>query len=134
MYLQTNKRKRLIWCKEQLRVKEDFTNVIFTDECTVQLESYSRICFRKRYQPRILKQRAKHPVKLHIWERISNHGATNIITFTGIMNAERLRAVFQAGFLPCFQNTFPDGHHLQQDNDPKHASCLIDEVFEEKTM
>ena len=131
MCLQTNKRKRLIWCKEQLRVKEDFSNVIFTDECTVQLENHSRLCFRKRYQPRILKQRAKHPVKLHIWSGISKHGATNIIMFTGIMNAERPCAVFQAGLLPYIQNTFPDWHRLQQDNDPKHASGLIDEFFEE---
>ena len=42
------------------------------------------------------------------------------------MNAERLRAIFQAGLLPFIQDIFPDGHRLQQDNDPKHASNLID--------
>ena len=50
--------------------------------------------------------------------------------FTGIMNAERPCAVFQAGLLPYIQNTFPDWHRLQQDNDPKHASGLIDKFFE----
>ena len=33
--------------------------------------------------------------------------------------------------LPFIQDTFPDGHHLQQDNNPKHASGLIDDFFEE---
>ena len=47
------------------------------------------------------------------------------------MNAERLRAIFQAGLLPFIQDIFPDGHRLQQDNDPKHASNLIDHFFEE---
>ena len=119
--MQTNKRKRLIWCKEQLRVKESFDNVIFTDECTVQLDSHSRLCFRKSRQPHVLKQRAKHPVKVHIWRGISKRGA---IMFTGIMNAERLRDIFQAGLLPFIQDTFPDGHRLQQDNDPNMPVTL----------
>ena len=42
------------------------------------------------------------------------------------MNTERLRTIFQAGLLPFIQNILPDGHRLQQDNDPKHASNLID--------
>ena len=32
--------KRVVWCKEQLRVKEDFFNVVFTDECTIQMEHH----------------------------------------------------------------------------------------------
>ena len=67
-----NKVKRLVWCLEQLRVKENFTNVIFSDECTIQLEHHGRLCFRKRRQPRKLKQRPKHPAKLHIWGAISS--------------------------------------------------------------
>jgi len=78
----------MIWYQEQLRSKEEFQNVIFTDESTVQLEQHSRICFRKQLQPRLLKQRAKHLVKVHIWGGISVKGATRVIMFTGIMNAE----------------------------------------------
>ena len=47
---------------------------MFTDECTVQLEHHSRLCFRKRFQPRVLKQRAKHPIKIHLWGGISKRG------------------------------------------------------------
>ena len=98
--------KRLIWCKEQLRTGEEFYNVIFTDECTVQLEQHSRICFCKRLQPRVLKQRAKHPIKIHIWGGISAKGATRLVMFTGIMNARRLGAVYEAGLLPLFKKGF----------------------------
>ena len=42
-----NKVKRFVWCKEQRRVKENFSNVIFSDECTIQLEHHGRLCFRK---------------------------------------------------------------------------------------
>ena len=46
-----------------------------------------------------LKQRAKHPIKIHIWGGISTKGATSLVMFTGIMNAERLGTVCEAGLL-----------------------------------
>ena len=112
-----------------MRCKEDFTKVIFTDESTVQLEQHGRICFRKRLQPRKLKQRAKHPVKIHIWGGISARGATRIIMFGGIMNAQRLGIILEAGLLPFIAEKFSDGHRLFHDNDPKHASNYIEEFF-----
>ena len=127
-----NKRKRLFWCREQLRLKEDFDDVIFTDECTVQLDHHSRICFRKRYHPRVLKQRAKHPAKIHIWGGISKKGATRIVMFTGTMNATRLRSILEAGLIPFINELFPMGHRLYQDNDPKHTSEYISRFFEEQ--
>jgi len=121
----------LIWCREQQRVKEDFKDVVFTDESTIQLEQHSRICFRKHRQPCALKQRPKHPIKIHVWGGISSKGATNIIMFTGILNAERLAKVLEAGLLPFIRDHYPDGHRLQQDNDPKHASNHIEQFFED---
>ena len=38
------------------------------------------------------------------------------------MNAERLGMIFEVGLLPFVRDHFPDGHRLQQHNDPKHAS------------
>ena len=38
-----NRKKRLVWCKEQLRAKEEFDDVIFTDELTVQLKQRSLV-------------------------------------------------------------------------------------------
>ena len=71
-----NKRKRKEWCQHQLDNDEQFENIVFTDECTVQLDHHGRLCFRKEKAPRILKQRAKHPAKIHIWGGISMRGAT----------------------------------------------------------
>ena len=45
----TNKEKRLEWCKQQQESGDlDFDNVVWTDECTVQLESHRRITFRMK--------------------------------------------------------------------------------------
>jgi len=99
-------------CKEQQRTNEQFQDGLFCDESTVQLENHSRICFHKRMQPRVLKQRAKHPIKVHIWGGISARGAAQLVIFPSIMNAERLGAVYEAGLLPFIEKCFPDHHRL----------------------
>ena len=100
----------------------------------MQLDSHSRICFRKIKQPRALKQRAKHPVKVHIWGGISARGATKIVMFNGIMNAQRLQRILEAGLLPFIEQKFADSHRLYQDNDPKHSSKLIEKFFEDNEV
>jgi len=82
----------------------------------------------------VLKQRTKHPVKIHIWGGISAKGATKLILFNGIMNAERLKKILEAGLLPFIEQKFPDDHRLYQGDDPKHASKLIEKFFEERNV
>ena len=127
-----NKRKRFLWCHYLKNTSEMYENVIFTDECTVQLDRHSRICFRKKKQLRSLKPRAKHPAKIHVWGGISCRGATNVVMFTGTMDAPRYKQILEAGLLPFIDECYPDGHRLHQDNDPKHCSKLIDDFFTEK--
>lgn len=44
-----NKEKRLAWAKENF--DKNFCNIIWTDECTVQLETHRRFCCRKKGEP-----------------------------------------------------------------------------------
>jgi len=60
-------------------------------------------------------------------------GATRVIMFTGIMNAERLAKILEAGLLPFIEDKFNSGHRLFHDNDPKHASGYIED-FSSTTM
>ena len=53
----SNKLKRLEWARSNPYSDEAFENVIFTDECTLQLESHRRFCCRKRGEPPKLKPR-----------------------------------------------------------------------------
>ena len=129
-----NKRKRVVWCKEALKSKDDFADIIFSDECTVQLEQHGRLCFRKRKHPRKLKSRPKHPPKLHIWGAISFRGASQIVMFTGIMNAPRYEQILEQSLLPFIQGCYPAGHRFQQDNDPKHTSAHIENYFKLKDI
>ena len=117
-----NKRKRLDWCRKMLQDKEEFKDVIWTDESTVMIDQYSRKCYRKRGEVRKLKARPKHPAKVHVWGGISPRGATPLVIFSGIMISTRYVEILQAGLVPFIQKTYPEGHRFQQDNDPKHCS------------
>ena len=75
--------------------------------------------------------RPKHPVKVHIWAGISCSGATTIVIFDGIMNAEGYANILNQALVPFISATYPDGHRLMQDNDPKHTSRYIQTFFEE---
>ena len=52
-----NRIKRLEWARENLGA--DFSDVVFTDECSVQMETHRRYCCRKRGEPPKNKPRYK---------------------------------------------------------------------------
>lgn len=130
---ESNKDKRLEWCIQCHLDREKFNDVIFSDESTVALEKHGRIVFRKLNQPCKLRGRAKHPVKVHVWAAISQHGASQIVLFNGIMNATRYTSILEKGLLPLLKK-FPISHRFQQDNDPKHTSRYAQEYFRRKRI
>ena len=79
---QQNKVKRVDWARANLH--DDFENVIWSDETTVQLETHRRHCYRKEGEKPNPKPRPKHPVKVHVWAGISKKGATEVCVFEGI--------------------------------------------------
>ena len=46
---ESNKIKRLEWARQHLQ--DNFDNVVWTDECSVQLETHKRYCCRKQGEP-----------------------------------------------------------------------------------
>lgn len=132
---EANKSKRLDWCWQCINNDDHFENVIFSDECTVALEKHGKLTFRRLHQPRKLKPRPKHPVKIHIWAAISCRGASSVVLFSGIMNATRYTTILEAGLLPLINDKFSTGsHRFQQDNDPKHTSHYAQEYLRSKNI
>ncbi len=70
--------------------------MLFTDECSIQLDSNRLVTFRKLGQPVVYRMRPKHPPKLHVWAGISRRGATQDVIFSGIMNATRYVQILEA--------------------------------------
>ena len=117
------------WVNLHLEEEEQFQDVIFTDECTVQLECHRRKSFRKKNAPRKLKYCHKHPPKSHIWGGISKGGATCLVMFTGIINATKYGDILSASLHTFLRKHYPNRHRLYQDNDTKHTSCYIQAFF-----
>jgi hypothetical protein len=113
-----NKLKRLQWA--QANINDDFDNVIWSDETTVQLENHRRFCYRKNGE----KPRPKHPIKVHVWGGISKKGATAVCFFEEIMAAPLYCEILERTLLPFIQQKFPPPciHRFMQDNDPKRTS------------
>uniref|UniRef100_A0A1I7X8Z6 DDE_3 domain-containing protein n=1 Tax=Heterorhabditis bacteriophora TaxID=37862 RepID=A0A1I7X8Z6_HETBA len=79
-----NKEKRLKFYTHMLDIKESFSDCVFTDESSVQLNSNSRICFVQE-KDAVGRRRsvAKYPLKVHVWAGISRRGATRIAIWDG---------------------------------------------------
>ena len=105
-----------------------FENVVFTDECSVQLECNRRRCFVKHGNRLMsIRSKPKHPLKIHVWAGISNDGATCLAIFDGRirMDSRFYCKILKKCYLPFRENwTAKHGSpcYLQHDNDPKHKS------------
>lgn len=127
---EVNKQKRLEWARDHLA--DDFSDVIWSDETTVQLETHKRFCCRKKGERPRAKPRAKHPVKVHVWAGIGWHGPTRVCVFEGCMNADLYVQILQEALLPTLSRPeYANGHRFMQDNDPKHTSRKAAEFFAE---
>ena len=124
-----NKKKQLHFAQKYLG--ENFSDIIFTDECSIQAESHRRFCCRKKGEPPKNKPKPKHPVKVHIWAGISVRGPTAICVFEGKMNAPLFVQILDRTLLPFIEEVFPVRHRFMQDNDPKHTSRLGQKFLED---
>lgn len=61
-----NKPKRMEHCLKVLSDGDDFADVIFSDECSVNIERSTRRSFHKVGEPRRLKGKPKHPLKVSL--------------------------------------------------------------------
>ena len=98
---EANKKKRLDWTLQHM--DDTFEDVLYTDECTVQLENHRRFCCRKHGQRPKPKPNPKHPVKVHVWAGISKQGRSQICIFEGIMDRYLYVDILKETLLPSVQ-------------------------------
>jgi len=117
-----NKRKRLRFALKCWRDREQFDDVIFTDESMVQAHQSARRCFRKEGHGHKLKPKPKHPVKVYVWAGISKRGKTNIFIFDGRLDSIGYQHILYTALVPFINRKYSNSHRFMQDSDPKHTS------------
>lgn len=123
MVRDANKIKRVAFCQGLLAANEKFDDVIFSDECSVQLMPNKITSYRPVGTLCQTIPKPKHPLKVHVWGAISKRGPSPLLIFEGIMDAKFFTEnILGNVLLPFIRHNFPDGHRFQQDNDPKHTS------------
>ena len=133
MISEKNKLKRMEFAKMCLDTEDDFDNVIWSDESSVQLKRHSQTMRVKIGKERVLKPVAKHALKVHVWAGISKIGATNICIFDQIMDAPLYVKILEGFLLPFLEKVFQGKQYrFMQDNDPKHTSRVAKAFYEEK--
>ena len=85
---EVNREKRLEFESRCIETNDQFDNVIWPDECNVQLDWNGTVTFHQWWKPAPLKGKPKHPFKVSVWAAISKRGASPILTFTGIMESQ----------------------------------------------
>ena len=126
-----NKEKRVQWALKHCG--NDFEDVVWTDESTIQLEKHRMFSFRKVGTAPKLKPRVKHPYKVMVWAGISRKGATNICLLSGSVNSAVYQEVLCTHLLPFLRRQIPGGK-LQQDNAPCHTSKAAQKLLKTKKV
>lgn len=116
--------KRIAWARAN--IGRDFSNVIFTDECSIwarciQTRSWSTSTNR------LVQRTVKHGIKVHLWGCFSKQGFGTLYLFTYNLDAEKMLKIYKKALLPSAKRWFINKNEdwiLQEDNDPKHRSKL----------
>ena len=106
MISEKNQSKRVEFARMCIDTNDDFENIIWTDESSVQLIRHSQTMRVKDGRERQLKPQAKHTLKVHVWAGISKRGATKICIFDQTMDAPLYIGILLDFLLPFVEETF----------------------------
>ena len=133
MISELNKQKRLDFAKMCLENGDNFDNVIWTNESSVQLRRHCQTMRVKMGREVTYKPVAKHALKVHVWAGISKRGATNICVFDTTMDASLYVKILEDFLIPFIEKNFAGtNYRFMQDNDPKHTSRLAKAFYEKE--
>ena len=126
-------KKQVVWCQEQISKGDKFFNVIWMDECLVQLDNHGRLCFRRKKEKHKLKPRPKHPLRLHVWTGISAWDVTPIVIFSSIFNSYMILWNLAGRSFSIHWGYFSSWAQLLEGQwSPKHCSKYTKKVLVEK--
>ncbi|CAC5392038.1 unnamed protein product [Mytilus coruscus] len=130
MVRRANRPKRVDFCQHLIDENDDFADIIFSDESSIQTFQNKTNYYREKDSAPMVHGKPKHPLKVHVWGAISRRGPSKLTIFEDIMEKEFFtNSILRDNLLSYVRVKFPDGHRFQQDNDPKHKSKMAKEFM-----
>ena len=136
-----NRKARLGFAKKHITwTKEQWAKVLWSDESKYLLfgndgTKYVRRPDGERFNPKYLLPTVKHGGgNVMVWGCFSRDGVGPIHLIEGIMNGEMYKNIIANIMLPHAKKVMPRGWIFQQDNDPKHTSCVAKKYFASKKI
>lgn len=126
---QQNKVKRVGYAFLCLINMERFDNCIFIDESSIEIELHTLYRWFKTGEKKEKCGIPKKALKVHVLAGISKRGPTPICVFEGNMDSVGYQTILQRNMVQWIHETFPDGHRLIMDNDPKHRSATSHDFY-----
>lgn len=114
------KEKRLAFCKRHS--KDQFSNVVFSDEKPWELGKRRIRKWQKKGAPRKVFKKQKYPPKFQCWGGISKYGKTPLRIWKGRQNSIFYQETLKGTLLPWANRVLPKCWRLQQDRDTTHTS------------
>lgn len=124
-----NIRKRLAFAKKHLDWKDEWNDVLFSDESIVRIWFTNRRIFIRRFVGERYRKECLVPTVKHggggvtVWGAFSSHGTLPLVKIDGIMKQEHYHNILTRHVVKKGKEMFKGKQFtFQHDNDPKHTA------------
>jgi len=128
-------KNRLQWCRQRLSWNSDmWRNVIFSDECKLDLRPNRRLYIRRsigsRLRAKYIRQTTKFSHSMMIWGAIRGDGNRVLVRCKKNVDSSEYQRVLN----DALSHIYSPGNVLQQDGAPAHTSSSTARYFEENNI
>jgi len=118
-----NIKKRIPWCKDDRSLSiDEWKNVLFTDECKIEIFSTRRKFVRRPFGQRFNQiytcTTVRHPFSILVWRLIKGDGSRMLVKYPPRLNSVGYQDILKEGLLGIYNNK----SIFIQDGAPFHTS------------
>jgi len=133
---ETNRKKRLGWCRLTKNWKDEWNKVIFSDESRIELFSndYHKVVWRQpqeKYNVNCLQPTVKKSDGIMVWGCFCRDRLGPLVVVEGRITGERYKALLEEYLIPFMNELGAEDYTFQDDNAAAHTANVVKRWKEE---